>query len=248
MVIAVERCLCVTLPLQAATLVKTRTIAVIIVGVVLSIQAVSLLYPLEISVGSREDPNTGEITLFLTTTDFYSQQKLLYHVMQNTFLMIVIPFATFAVVTIATAITVVQLKRAIAWRHGSSSSSSSDAREMSLVKMLVVISLIYIISSAPNIALGLTKLMVPDFLPSGKFANIFLASHFMSLVLAQANSSVNFFVYLARSSRFSQELRGLLRLRKMPGAKAEGAGSLKDTSMTTAVVHSISEPPTGVHA
>ena len=233
MVIAVERCLCVTLPLQAATLVKTRTIAVIIVSVVMSIQIVCLLYPLEISIGSREDPSTGKIVLFLTTTDFYSQHKLLYDVLVNMFPMIVIPFATFAVVTIATAITVVQLKRAIAWRHDFSSSSSSDAREMSLVKMLVVVSLIYIISSAPNIALGLSRLLVPDFLPSRRYANIFLASHLMYLVLAEVNSSVNFFVYLAMSSRFRQELRSLFRL-----CKSVRRGG--DTTVITVTVHSIS--------
>ena len=248
MVIAVERCVCVTLPLKAATLVKTRTIAVIIAGVVVSLQTMCLLYPLEISIGTRKDPNTGRITFFLTTTEFYSQHKVLYDVVENTFLMIVIPFTTFTVVTIATAITVVQLKRAIAWRHGSSSSSSSDVREVALVKMLVVVSLIYIISSAPNVALGLTRLLVSDFLPSGNYANIYLASNLMSLLLAEVNSSVNFFVYLARSSRFRQELRGLLRLPTIRSVRAESARRLKETTLTTAVAHSISEPSSGVHA
>ena len=248
MVIAVERCVCVTLPLKAATLVKTRTIAVIIVSIVLSLQVVCLLYPLELSIGTMEDPNTGKITLFLTTTEFRSQYILLYNIVENTLIMIVIPFTTFAVVTIATAITVVQLKRAIAWRHGSSSSSSSDVREVALVKMLVVVSLIYIISSAPNIGLGMTKLLVPDFLPSRKYANIFLASHLSSLVLAEVNSSVNFFVYLARSSRFRQVLNRLLRLRQIPRAKAEGSHRLTDTAMTTADGPSIAETSSGVHA
>ena len=84
MVIAVERCVCVTLPLKAATLVKTQTIAVIIVGIVLSIQTMCLLYPLEISIGTKEDPNTGKIILFLTTTEFRSQHKLLYNIAENT--------------------------------------------------------------------------------------------------------------------------------------------------------------------
>ena len=247
MVISVERCVCVTLPLKAATLVKTQTIAVIIVGVVVSLQTMCLLYPLELSIGTREDPNTGRITFFLTTTEFYSQHKVLYNVVEYTFLMIVIPFTTFTVVTIATAITVVQLKRAIAWRHGSSSSSSSDVREVALVKMLVVVSLIYIISSAPNVALGLTRLLVPEFLHTRRYANIFLASNLTFLVLAQMNSSVNFFVYLARSSRFRQELRGLFRLPTLRSVRAESAQRLKETTLTTAVAHSISEPSSGVH-
>ena len=248
MVIAVERCVCVTLPLKAATLVKTRTISVIIAGVVVSLQTLCLLYPLELSIGTREDPNTGRITFFLTTTEFFSQHKVLYDVLENTFLMIVIPFTTFTVVTIATAVTVVQLKRAIAWRHGSSSSSSSDVREVALVKMLVVVSLIYIISSAPNVALGMTRLLVPEFLHTRRYANIFLASNLTFLVLAEVNSSVNFFVYLARSSRFRQELRCMLRLPTIRSVRAESARRLKETTLTTAVAHSISEPSSGVHA
>ena len=241
MVIAVERCVCVTLPLKAATLVKTRTIAVIIVSIVLSIQTMCLLYPLELSIGTKEDPNTGKITLFLTTAEFRSKNILLYNIVENTFIMIVIPFTTFTVVTIATAITVVQLKRAIAWRHGSSSSSSSDVREVALVKMLVVVSLIYIISSAPNIALGMTRLLVPEFVANRIYANIFLASHLLSLILGQLNSSVNFFVYLARSSRFRQELRGLLHRYGIKWVNTESSRTLQDTTTTTAKEHSISE-------
>ena len=82
MVIAVERCVCVTLPLKAATLVKTRTIAVIIASVVVSLQTMCLLYPLELSIGTREDPNTGRITFFLTTTEFRSQYILLYNIVE----------------------------------------------------------------------------------------------------------------------------------------------------------------------
>ena len=119
---------------------------------------------------------------------------------------------------------------------------------MSLVKMLVVVSLMYIISSAPNIALGLSRLLVPDFLPSRRYANIFLASHLMYLVLAEVNSSVNFFVYLARSTRYRRELRSLLRFCGIQWASAEGSGRLYDTTMTTAEGHSTSQASSGVHA
>ena len=247
MVIAVERCLCVTLPLQAASLVKTRTIAVIIAGLVASLHAMCLLYPLQFRMESRKNPDTGRVTFFLIPAQFYIQHRVLYNAVVNTFLMIVIPFATFVIVTIATAITVVQLKRAIAWRHGSSTSAASDAREMALVKMLVVVSLIYIASTAPNIALGLTKLLVLDFNHTQKYANIFVASHLMYLVIAQANSSVNFYVYLFRSSRFRQELHSLLRLCKIQCGKPPGTRRLCDTTMTAAKRHNHSESG-GVHA
>ena len=82
--------------------------------------------------------------------------------------------------------------------------------------------------------------MVPEFHHILKYANIFLASNLMYLVLAEVNSSVNF-VYLATSSRFRQELRRLLLRCKVQGVTAESAMRLYDI-MTRAKRHRILEP------
>ena len=101
-------------------------------------------------------------------------------------LMIVIPFATFAVVSIATAISVVQLKRAIAWKRGSGSSLISIRRPRGGARR----------QDARRRFFDLHHLccrhMVPEFHDIRKYANIFLTSHPTYLVLAEANSSVNF--------------------------------------------------------
>ena len=53
MLIAIERCVCVTWPLRAASLVRTRTVGTMIVTVVLSLQALCLIYPLELGIETR---------------------------------------------------------------------------------------------------------------------------------------------------------------------------------------------------
>ena len=58
MVIAVERCLCVALPTRAATLIRTRTMVVIMVTIVVSLQLLCIVYPFKFDVFYHYD---GEV-------------------------------------------------------------------------------------------------------------------------------------------------------------------------------------------
>nr|KAG5712026.1 hypothetical protein BaRGS_020752 [Batillaria attramentaria] len=208
MIIAVERCLCVTLPLKASILIKTRTLAVIILTTVVSIQAASLVYPL-IIFGNRSGGGGGNKTAVSHLTRYQRSEIeiALVNIVNNTLLKIVIPFTTFIAVSIATAITVIQLKRAITWRETSGSESGGfTGRQRALVKMLVIVSLVYIITAAPNIILGIAGLTVPGFESSGRYANLFLTARLWPGTLAMLNSSVNFFIYMSRSSKYREQL------------------------------------------
>nr|KAG5695660.1 hypothetical protein BaRGS_029150 [Batillaria attramentaria] len=193
MIIAVERCLCVLMPLKAATLISTRAIGIIIVAVFVGFQAVCIIYPLQYHVVFKVDPLTGQTAAYMGTSEFFLRNRMLFDVIQNTLLMIVVPAVTFIGVSAATVVTVVQLKRAITWRQETSTSQSTH-REAALVKMLVVVSCIYIATSAPGVALGITRLLVAEFLPDRRYSNIFVASHRLHFVLAVFNSAANFFV------------------------------------------------------
>ncbi|XP_076450092.1 uncharacterized protein LOC143286416 [Babylonia areolata] len=212
--ISAERCVCVVLPLKAASLVRTRTVAGVILLIVGLVHLASVLYPLHLQIGSRVDPRTGGSTLFLTSSEFYARHRLLYTVVEDTILMVVLPMATFVVVIISTVVTVLELKLRSRWRRMSSAGSeAASLQQVRVVKMLVVVSCIYLLTSAPNVALGLTRSLLPSFHHTRRFANIFLASHLAYLVLAMLNSSVNFFVYLSRSSRFRAHLAAILPCR-----------------------------------
>ena len=50
MLIAVERCLCVAMPLKAANLVRTRTMTTFIVAIVLSLHLLCIIYPFKFDV------------------------------------------------------------------------------------------------------------------------------------------------------------------------------------------------------
>ena len=216
MIISVERCLCVFLPMKAVTLMKTRTMAALIAATILTLQSLYLLYPLKLEVVERRNARgTNNTAIFvIQLTQLYAHSPAL-QILENVILMTVIPFFTFAVVVVATALTVIQLRRAIVWRRSSASASTSASaagitrKERGLVTMLVTVNCVFIITASPNIALGLTRSLVYDFWLTRRYANIYMAAHGWFLGLCVLNSSINFFVYVFRSSRFRQELRGL---------------------------------------
>nr|KAG5707817.1 hypothetical protein BaRGS_015977 [Batillaria attramentaria] len=171
------------------------------------------VYALKHRVTPVTDVITGRTRLVWTDTELYLQHKSLFDVMD----FIILPSITllnFLVVAIATAVTVVKLTKAMAWRHNTSS-TAGDKRQMLLVKMLVTVSCIYITCSAPTVALAFARFLVTGFSTNGRYRNIFFASHAIALLVMMLNSSVNFFVYVTQSSRFRRELVLLCPCRKI---------------------------------
>jgi hypothetical protein len=226
MIIAVERCLCVFHPMKAATVMSTRTMGCLIVTVVLSLQALCVQYPLKLAMGQSLDPLRNSTVYFLTSTHIYRDNAYAFDVVDNILTMIVIPFTTFAVVVVCTALTILQLRRASEWRK-SSSSSATSRKEWVLVVMLVTVNCIFIVTASPGVALGLTRLLVYDFYHTRAYANLFLITHGIYLTLCALNSSINFFVYVTQSSRFRNELQTMFFcLRRPPG---RGKQAVSDT-------------------
>ena len=117
---------------------------------------------------------------------------------------------------------------------------------MALARMLVIVSIIFIVTASPIVALSITRSIVYEYFINRRYNNIFLLSYTIYLELAMINSSgINFFVYALRSSRFRQELarfvcfRFLKRKTKDEGQKAESA--TVNTTTTGATVPYSSE-------
>ncbi|XP_076435247.1 uncharacterized protein LOC143275069 [Babylonia areolata] len=209
MLISVERCVCVWLPLKAASLVSTRSMSMCIVGTVLLIHLLHLVYPFKFSVVSVFDEATNTTRVFTRTTQAFRENQELFDFLENVMVMTVIPVVTFTVVVVATVLTAVRLVRMVKWRKAVSENATMKRSQMSLVKMLLVVSLIYIITSSPKVMLGLVRAFVPQFFRTGDYSNIFQATHVIYLALGTVNSTVNVFVYYSRSSRFRAEVRRL---------------------------------------
>ena len=233
MIISVERCVCVFLPMKAVAIVKMSTMAALIAGTIVTLQIVCLMYPLQLEVVQLQSAHTNATTFVLQSTQLYRDNSVAFDILQNIIIMTVIPFFTFSIVVIATVLTVIQLKRAMVWRS-SASASADTKKERGLVTMLVTVNCVFIITASPNIALGLARIFVHEFWFTRRYANIFLATHGGYIGLGLLNSSINFFVYVIRSSRFRQELRGLPLFRRCM------AGQRKTTPLHTSTIYDTS--------
>nr|KAG5689118.1 hypothetical protein BaRGS_013879 [Batillaria attramentaria] len=214
-IIAVERCLCVVFPMKAMTLIKTRTMVLLIAGSVVIVQSLCLVYTLKNQVTTVTDIATGKKGLVWTRTELYKQHRSLFDIID----FVVLPTVTlssFFVVSVSTAVTVVKLTQAMTWRQNTSS-TAGDKRQMMLVKMLVTVSCIYVTCTAPMVALTFARFLVDGFSTTGRYRNIFYASYAIGNLIMMLNSSVNFFVYVTQSSRFKMDLVSLFPCRKGPG-------------------------------
>lgn len=92
---------------------------------------------------------------------------------------------------------------------------------MALAKMLVIVSIIFILTASPIVVLSIARSLVYEFFINRRYTNIFLLCHTFYLELGMINSSgINFFVYVLRSSRFRQELAGFVCFRFLKRTKA----------------------------
>ncbi|XP_076464107.1 uncharacterized protein LOC143296183 [Babylonia areolata] len=226
MIISVERCVCVFLPLKAASLMRTRSMALLIGGTVVVIHLVCAVFPLKLDVRLVTDSLTNLSEYRLVSSAMYARNAALFDVIEHAIVMNGVPLMSVVVVGVCTCITIVQLKRVIVWRKNASSAVSRDAststatsQQLALVKMLVIVCCIFVTTSSPFVLLCITTLVRPEFFLNRRFASMFLAVHALLLVLGMINSSINFFVYLLRSSRFRQELCAVTGLGECFGQK-----------------------------
>lgn len=183
--------------------------------------------PLILQVKSLVDNTNGQVIYFAFHTDYYAQHETLFEAFEFIFVSPILPFTNFTVVSVATAVTVGRLRTALAWRVSASSAGRRGGgggvgggegckrltqQQDSLTRVLILVSCLYIMCSAPSVAVAITRFAVPGerFYPWGRYSNIFFAVHDVSNTLAAVNSSFNFFIYLWLSSRYRKTLAAWL--------------------------------------
>ncbi|PVD35080.1 hypothetical protein C0Q70_06361 [Pomacea canaliculata] len=118
MVVAGERCVCVALPLRADSLMKTRTMAAILVVIVVVTQVAYVIQPLAYIIVRVTDESAGDgVRWNIVTSDLFSRHQVLVNFLLVILLPCIVPLITFVVMVISTAITVDKLRTAMEWRE-----------------------------------------------------------------------------------------------------------------------------------
>ena len=227
--VAVERCLCVTIPLKVKWLLTPKvTLTASVVMSVGVFGAFAVMFGVYDIVWEWNGSLNGTVAIY-KRSDFYLRNEGPVFAYYN-FSGILWPLASFAVIVVATIIIVFKLRESSKFRFSNQSntstqpdgSSSQDKtkdqstqqqnllkRDRQVIKMLLVIIVIYIASLAPRIAHYLAKYIVYDFYFLRRHHYLFEFVVYGVMVADSANGAVNFFVFYSMSSSFRSTFRGL---------------------------------------
>lgn len=202
-VISVETCLCVVLPLRAPNLIRTRTMRIILFLSFFLIQSCYVLHPLSSQAVLKSQNN---LTFwYMESTTFYKENINLVETLDSKILDIFITIGTFTVVAGATTVTVIRLKLAMKWRQQATSNNLNP--HTALTSMLIAVSIIYIATMTPFVVWQVTYCFLPHLLHDAY--NMHNAFKVVSHTIPAIDSSVHIFIYYYRSSRFRSVFRRL---------------------------------------
>ena len=243
-IIATERCLCVLSPLRFQTLLQTRTMAVIITAVYLVVVGVYFVVATRYRIGCVFDPasNTAEYTG--VAGEFYQKHQQLINYLDSFVYGAGIPGVMIIVVTITTITTTMKIRQAAAWRAGRSSASGSSSsslslsssspispRELALTKMLIGVSVLFIVCVSPFALFRIIWLFLPEMDIGRRNQNFYLTGLWILEPFSYVNSSFNIFVYYTMGSRYRDTFRSLCGIKKRD--KSRGESCITNTTNTS---------------
>lgn len=222
-IISVERCLCIVFPLRFQTLVKTRTTwGVLSVGVFI-ITAGSFGVTEKYSVICMFDEQAGVTRKIVFASEYYLQYRQFVDTLDIIVFGLILPIAAVATVTIATSVTAINLKKTVDWRQRSFSASSLpvSAKEIALTKMLIYLSIQFIILNIPSILFKVVCVFVQEISNYGRYYNLYFVLLGIVEITISMNSSLNFFVYFFKGTKYRNTVLRFFRLSHKKKAVSE---------------------------
>ena len=223
----VPRCLCVVSPLRAKQLLKTKVMVILILLIYVLVMGGSMIFNVKFDVGLKVvDVETNATMYVAVLSQFYIKNKLFVDIIYNYILAISIPFISLAVVVVSTSITVLFLRRAFAWKQTSANITASETKETVVTKMLLLVCYVYVVCVTPSVANAFVVQFFEGWLPTGRYSNTFYVYVALMHTLTALNSSVNFFIYYSRGTKFRGTLRKLCCCGNKPQTVVENATSI----------------------
>ena len=196
--------------------------AVIVAAVYVVVVGLYFLVTLRYRIACIFDVSSGSVMYTAVAGEFYKKHEKLINYLDGFMYGAGIPTVTVTVVTITTIITAVKIREAAAWRagtssasgHSSSSSSSISPQELALTKMLIGISVLFIVCVFPNALFRFVWLFMPEMNIGRRYHNFFMSGLWILEAITYVNSSLNFFVYYTIGSRYRQTFWALVGKKK----------------------------------
>ena len=213
--VTLERCLCITMPLKVKLIMTPRLTAGFVIGSHLVMFA-STAPAYKVNLPHWEwDPSRNRSILGLRFTPDKVEIERLAHGINNFF-----GYLAFVAIIVLTAILVTSLNSKTRWREqaagsgGASQKPGSESADVGkkdrrVVKMVVVISSVFIACFCPVTIIFIAKIIWPGFGKFGSQENIYQAIISIAFMFETANSSVNIFIYLKLSTKYRETFHAL---------------------------------------
>ncbi|CAG5119122.1 unnamed protein product [Candidula unifasciata] len=209
--ITLERCLCVTAPLKVKNLFtpKRTVLYLVFIYVFMLASVCPVFYTARPAI--IFDPSINRTLLGISFIEDRSKIEAFTFMTNNT-----IPTMAFCTVAVCTAILVSALRKKSKWRRKATTSSAKTVmadRDSRVVKMVVLISTIFIICYFPGAAVFVYVLLDPDLRIDGIQKNVIIAIFSFLFHLESINAGVNIFIYLSMSSKFRVTFMSMMCLK-----------------------------------
>ncbi|KAL8618931.1 hypothetical protein ACOMHN_020350 [Nucella lapillus] len=203
--IASERCFCILQPLRSQTVLSSYSTTAIILGTTVLNLGLYSLMTTKYRLVCIHDPVTASDAWNPMPSQFYLDNQQLVDVLDAIVFGVAIPLVMIVIVALTTAVTLVKLRQAAAWRAGTSSSGSAvSAREVSLTMMLVYNSIFFIVCVFPVALLKVVCLFIPDLNAGEPQHNLYLTFIWFIDIMTFINATFNIVVYYTMGTRYRQ--------------------------------------------
>ncbi|CAL1526951.1 unnamed protein product [Lymnaea stagnalis] len=206
--VSFERCLCIAMPLKVRTIITNRRtcVVMVVITVIMTLSTAPVFYTSRMA--WNRVPDSNRTILSMVFTDDRDLVDNISFGINTVFLIPVIFVATI----IFTIILAINLNRKAKWRDSVTTGKNEEKTDKSTVsnkdrraiKMVAIISVVYIFCYAPDIMTVFTAIIVSEFNFGRREENLLLITGTFTLLLQSVNSSVNIFIYLKMSSKFKR--------------------------------------------
>ncbi|KAH9495351.1 hypothetical protein Btru_017521 [Bulinus truncatus] len=203
---AIERCLCVTLPLKVKTIASRKT--VLVVNLTIYILFLLYLFPslYVFYLDWKFTPSVNKTLLSIFRRANTEQVLILSYQLGD----LLIPYLTFVVLTVCTVVTTYELRAKAKWRQSvtrsnDKSSTAIQGKQRTAVVMLTKMSLIFIVCLLPHSAMLTVLSFVRDLKVDGPYFNVALLCYSFTYIMEAINCCSSIFVYYRMSSKYRQE-------------------------------------------
>ncbi|CAL1538311.1 unnamed protein product, partial [Lymnaea stagnalis] len=203
--ITVERFICIAWPLHVKSIVTPGRTTFTVVAIYVFMVSCTVPTIIANQIGPRFDPQLNTTVVGLVLSANADQLENFTLVVD-----IIAQVTSFVLVTLSTLGLIRSLLKIAKWRRSTSTSSQAAAnvsgRDKQLVKMIVLISTVFIVCSLPTVVGNLVMIFSKDFNIKGGNKNLFLFVCGFFFLLDSINSTVNIFIYIKMSTKFRDVL------------------------------------------